>query len=76
MSIAERVRHTLEDLGPTYIKLGQLLSGRGDLLPAGFVEELTKLLDTAQPFPFQDAANEIEVAVKLLVSTTSAPASR
>jgi ubiquinone biosynthesis protein len=60
MSIAERVRHTLEDLGPTYIKLGQLLSGRGDLLPAGFVEELTKLLDAAQPFPYEAAARQIE----------------
>ena len=47
MSIPERVRHTLEDLGPTYIKWGQLLSGRGDLLPAGYIEELTKLLDSA-----------------------------
>jgi ubiquinone biosynthesis protein len=60
LSIAERVRHTLEDLGPTYIKLGQLLSGRGDLLPAGFVEELTKLLDAAQPFPYEAAARQIE----------------
>jgi ubiquinone biosynthesis protein len=54
MSIPERVRHTLEDLGPTYIKLGQLLSGRGDLLPAGYIEELTKLLDSAPPFPYED----------------------
>jgi ubiquinone biosynthesis protein len=60
LSIAERVRHTLEDLGPTYIKLGQLLSGRGDLLPAGFVEELTRLLDAAQPFPYEAAARQIE----------------
>ena len=59
ISIAERVRRTLEDLGPTYIKLGQLLSGRGDLLPAGFVEELTKLLDAAQPFSYQEAAHQI-----------------
>ena len=45
MSIPERVRHTLEDLGPTYIKLGQILSGRADLLPAEYIEELTKLLE-------------------------------
>ena len=61
LSIAERVRNTLEDLGPTYIKLGQILSGRGDLLPAGFVEELTKLLDSAPPFSYEEAAQQIEV---------------
>ncbi|MBL7202025.1 MAG: AarF/ABC1/UbiB kinase family protein [Anaerolineae bacterium] len=61
MSIPERVRHTLEDLGPTYIKLGQILSGRGDLLPAGYIEELTKLLDSAPAFPYEDAAKQIEI---------------
>ena len=59
MSIPERVRHTLEDLGPTYIKMGQLLSGRGDLLPAGYIEELTKLLDSAPPFPYEDVVKII-----------------
>jgi ubiquinone biosynthesis protein len=60
MSIPERVRHTLEDLGPTYIKLGQLLSGRGDLLPAGYIEELTKLLDSAPAFPYEDVVRLIK----------------
>jgi ubiquinone biosynthesis protein len=60
MTIAERVRHTLEDLGPTYIKLGQLMSGRGDLLPPGFADELTKLLDAAPPFSYEEVAREIE----------------
>lgn len=60
LSLAERVRRTLEDLGPTYIKLGQLLSGRGDLLPPGFTEELTKLLDSAPAFPYEKAAAQIE----------------
>jgi len=59
MSIPERVRHTLEDLGPTYIKLGQLLSGRGDLLPAEYIEELTKLLDQAPPFPYEQVVAQI-----------------
>jgi ubiquinone biosynthesis protein len=59
-SIAERVRHTLEDLGPTYIKLGQLISGRGDLLPPGFADELTKLLDSAPAFPYEQVAGQIE----------------
>lgn len=60
MTIAERVRHTLEDLGPTYIKLGQLMSGRGDLLPPGFADELTKLLDSAPPFSYEEVTREIE----------------
>lgn len=60
MSIPERFRHTLEDLGPTYIKLGQLLSGRGDLLPAEYVQELTKLLDAAPAFPYGDVVTVVE----------------
>jgi ubiquinone biosynthesis protein len=60
MSMPERFRHTLEDLGPTYVKLGQLLSGRGDILPAAYVEELAKLLDSAPPFPYEDVVAIIE----------------
>ncbi len=48
-TIPERVRRTLEELGPTYIKLGQILSTRPDLLPAEYIEELSKLLDAAPP---------------------------
>ncbi|MBN1584387.1 MAG: AarF/ABC1/UbiB kinase family protein [Anaerolineae bacterium] len=61
LSLGERVRHTLEDLGPTYIKLGQILSGRGDLLPPGFTEELAKLLDSAPAFPYEQVAEQIEI---------------
>ena len=60
LSLAERVRHTLEDLGPTYIKLGQLMSGRGDLLPPGFADELTKLLDSAPAFPYEEVVTQIK----------------
>jgi ubiquinone biosynthesis protein len=60
MSIPERVRHTLEDLGPTYIKVGQLLSGRGDILPEGYVQEFAKLLDSAPPFPYEEVVKQIE----------------
>ena len=51
LSIPERLRKTLEDLGPTYIKLGQVLSTRPDLLPPEFIVELSKLLDAAPPAP-------------------------
>ena len=48
---ARRFRETLSDLGPTFIKLGQILSSRPDILPAGFISELTRLQDRAAPMP-------------------------
>jgi ubiquinone biosynthesis protein len=47
----ERVRKTIEELGPTFIKLGQIISTRGDLLPQPYLEELAKLQDSAPPIP-------------------------
>jgi len=60
LSMPERVRRTLEELGPTYIKLGQILSTRPDILPPPYVIELSKLLDAAPPVP----ADEIVAAVE------------
>ncbi len=54
LSRAERTRLALEELGPTYIKLGQLLSTRPDLIPAEFVTELIKLQDNVPPFDFSE----------------------
>ncbi len=51
---AERVRLALEELGPTYIKLGQVLSTRPDLIPLEFVTELARLQDDVPPFEFAD----------------------
>jgi ubiquinone biosynthesis protein len=51
LSMPQRVRRTLEQLGPTYIKLGQILSTRPDLLSADYITELTKLLDASPPAP-------------------------
>ena len=48
---AEQLREILTDLGPAYIKIGQALSTRPDLVPAYFLEELTKLQDQLPPFP-------------------------
>ncbi len=59
-SIPERVRHTLEQLGPTYIKLGQILSTRPDLLPPEYIAELSKLLDAAPPVASQEILAELE----------------
>src|SRR5438105_4750895 len=46
---AESLRHALEELGPTFAKLGQILSTRPDLLPPEFVAELEKLQDDVPP---------------------------
>ncbi|MGQ9492479.1 MAG: ABC1 kinase family protein [Anaerolineae bacterium] len=59
-SIPERVRHTMEELGPTYIKLGQILSTRPDLLPPEYIAELSKLLDAAPPVPPCEILAELE----------------
>lgn len=52
LSIPERVRMSFEELGPTFVKLGQLLASRPDLIPAEYVEEFEKLHDQVQPLPF------------------------
>src|SRR5881392_2480999 len=49
---AEEFRQALEELGTTYIKLGQLLSSRPDLLPDVYIEELGRLVDEVPPVPF------------------------
>jgi len=59
-SRAERVRMAFEELGPTYIKLGQILSTRPDLVQIDFVHELSKLQDEVPPFPFEDARQIVE----------------
>ena len=53
-------RKALEQLGTTYIKLGQLLSSRPDLLPDVYIDELGKLVDQVPPVPFADIRRVIE----------------
>ena len=57
---AERIRMAFEELGPTYIKLGQILSTRPDLVTPDLISELAKLQDEVPPFPFNDARKIIE----------------
>lgn len=51
---AERIRMALEELGPTFVKLGQILSTRPDLVPLEFVKELSKLQDSLPPLPYEE----------------------
>ena len=57
---AVRIRRTLEDLGPIFVKFGQMLSTRRDLLPTDLADELAKLQDRVPPFDGQIARAEIE----------------
>src|SRR6186997_2475683 len=57
---AREFRHALEQLGTTYIKLGQLLSSRPDLLPDVYIDELGKLVDDVPPESFADIEQVIE----------------
>ena len=61
LSRAERVRLAFEELGPTFVKLGQILSTRPDLVPVDFINELSKLQDMVPPFPFDEAREIIKV---------------
>ncbi len=54
LSRPERLRLVFEELGPTFIKLGQLLSTRPDLIPADFLDELAKLQDEIPPFSIEE----------------------
>jgi ubiquinone biosynthesis protein len=56
----QRIRMVFEELGPTFIKLGQLLSIRADVLPLEYVEEFSKLLDDVPSFPAPKAIEIIE----------------
>lgn len=53
-SVYERIRLAIEELGPTYIKFGQIMSTRRELLPPELIEELQKLQDQVAPLPFEE----------------------
>lgn len=60
MSRGERLRRSLEELGPVFIKFGQILSTRRDLLPPDIADEMARLQDRVPPFPAEQARALIE----------------
>jgi len=67
LSRPERVRMVLEELGPTFVKMGQILSTRDDLIPMEYVQEMSKLQDAVPAFPY-DRVKEV-----ILSETGKAP---
>jgi ubiquinone biosynthesis protein len=64
ISAPERLRLMFEDLGPTFIKLGQVLACRPDMMPIEYSRELLKLTDSVPPFPTAEAKKIIEEDLK------------
>jgi len=60
LTAPERIRLAIEELGPTFIKFGQIMSTRPDLIPPAYIAELEKLQDTVAPAPWEAIKQEIE----------------
>ena len=63
-SIGERICKSCEELGPTFVKIGQILSTRSDIIPESIANDLTRLQDMVSPFPFEEAKAEIEAQLQ------------
>jgi ubiquinone biosynthesis protein len=68
----ERLRLALERLGPIFVKFGQVLSTRRDLVPPDIAEELAKLQDRVPPFPALESRRLVELALKAPIEKTFA----
>lgn len=64
-----RLKHALEDMGPLFIKLGQLLSTRRDLIPPHLLVQLAELQDKVSPFPSDIAKQRVETALQASIAT-------
>ena len=60
ISLGERVRLVAQDLGPSFVKLGQIASTRTDVLPAEMIVELKKLQDAVPPVPWDEVKKQVE----------------
>ena len=63
----QRLRDMLDELGPTFVKFGQLLSTRPDIVPADIVDELRQLQDQARPEPFENIRTVVEAELGLTI---------
>ncbi len=61
--LPQRTRLALEELGPTFVKLGQILATRGDLLPPDWIAELEQLHSRAPTLPFEELRTPVESAL-------------
>lgn len=64
LPVAMRLRLSFEELGPTFVKLGQLLAGRPDLIPPQFIEEFERLQDDVAGLPFAAIKKQVESELK------------
>jgi len=65
---AEAFANDLESLGPTFIKLGQILSSRADLLPPAYLDALSRLQDNVEPFPYEEVERTIREELGVRIS--------
>jgi ubiquinone biosynthesis protein len=68
LSSAQRLRLALEELGPTFVKMGQMLSTRPDIMPPNFIIELEHLQNRVAPIPVEAARQVIESELKKPIS--------
>src|SRR5215216_6525174 len=61
----QHLREMLDELGPTFVKFGQLLSTRPDVVPPDIVSELRALQDDVRPFPYEQAEQVVEAELGL-----------
>jgi len=64
----EQLADDLEAMGPTYVKLGQVLAGRPDLLPEAYVKALERLQDKVKPFPYEEVEQIVQAELGVRIS--------